>query len=389
MTEQDATPPVTLSREELYEQVWSTPLHRLAKQYGITGTGLAKICARLDVPCPPRGYWAKLAFNKPVKRAELPAARPDTKPQVIIASSTLPAELSPAQTAAQQEFANALAIHAKVIVQERLVRPHPVISEWLADHERRKQTALRDPDPLGRQMTKPRPFTEMDRREHRFLDALFKALEPLGFIIKSDQYHRTHFEFQGERIEFQLREKLKQVRRPLTDDEKRWSFNRDRGWMQELQPTGVFIFTIKTWLDSSVRREWKDGAENPVEKALPEIVATLSLAGPYLVKQRQERIEAERRHWEAEQKRHAERQQRERDRARWQKFLEFARQRDEAASARRLLTELKAQPLPDGQFGDQTAAEWLSWADARLGNFDPISQGPAKLLKRLADENPM
>ena len=27
----------------------------------ITGTGLAKICARLNVPCPPRRYWAKKA----------------------------------------------------------------------------------------------------------------------------------------------------------------------------------------------------------------------------------------------------------------------------------------------------------------------------------------
>lgn len=57
MVAQDPLTPVTLSREELYEQVWSMPLLRLAKQYGITSTGLAKICARLDVPCPPLGYW--------------------------------------------------------------------------------------------------------------------------------------------------------------------------------------------------------------------------------------------------------------------------------------------------------------------------------------------
>jgi hypothetical protein len=48
--------PIVITRQDLYAQVWSTPMRALATQYGITGTGLAKICARLDVPCPPRGY---------------------------------------------------------------------------------------------------------------------------------------------------------------------------------------------------------------------------------------------------------------------------------------------------------------------------------------------
>lgn len=56
----------TLTRKELYELVWQTPMSRLATQYGITGNGLAKICDRMKVPCPPRGYWAKKAAGKKV-----------------------------------------------------------------------------------------------------------------------------------------------------------------------------------------------------------------------------------------------------------------------------------------------------------------------------------
>jgi hypothetical protein len=55
MIEEDRRQPVVLSRNELYSQIWTTPMIRLAAQYGITGTGLANICARLKVPCPPRG----------------------------------------------------------------------------------------------------------------------------------------------------------------------------------------------------------------------------------------------------------------------------------------------------------------------------------------------
>ena len=39
MTDEDRKPPIVLSRDELYSQIWTTPMIRLAAQYGITGTG--------------------------------------------------------------------------------------------------------------------------------------------------------------------------------------------------------------------------------------------------------------------------------------------------------------------------------------------------------------
>jgi hypothetical protein len=38
MTDDDRKQPVVLSRDELYSQIWTTPMIRLAAQYGITGT---------------------------------------------------------------------------------------------------------------------------------------------------------------------------------------------------------------------------------------------------------------------------------------------------------------------------------------------------------------
>jgi hypothetical protein len=51
---------INFSRKELYYQVWSTPMIKLAKQYGLSDRGLAIICKKYNIPCPPRGYWAKL-----------------------------------------------------------------------------------------------------------------------------------------------------------------------------------------------------------------------------------------------------------------------------------------------------------------------------------------
>lgn len=42
-----ATPgTVRLTREELYTQVWSTPMYALAQKYNLSDVGLAKICKK-------------------------------------------------------------------------------------------------------------------------------------------------------------------------------------------------------------------------------------------------------------------------------------------------------------------------------------------------------
>lgn len=46
---------LTLSREDLYELVWSKPMADLAKDFGISDVALAKRCRRLGVPVPGRG----------------------------------------------------------------------------------------------------------------------------------------------------------------------------------------------------------------------------------------------------------------------------------------------------------------------------------------------
>jgi len=66
--------PVVLTRQELYERVWSKPMSALARECGVTGNALAKICDRLHVPYPSRGHWAKAAGGKAPKPAPLPHA---------------------------------------------------------------------------------------------------------------------------------------------------------------------------------------------------------------------------------------------------------------------------------------------------------------------------
>ena len=65
---------IHLTREELFEKIWAQPATKLAEEYGITDVGLVKICKRLNIPRPPRGYWLRKRRGKP------PTLRPTKGP---------------------------------------------------------------------------------------------------------------------------------------------------------------------------------------------------------------------------------------------------------------------------------------------------------------------
>ena len=72
---------LSLTRQQLYELVWSKPMHHLAKDYGVSDRAMAKLCARNQVPVPPRGYWAKKNSGQKVVRPPLPAFGAKEKPK--------------------------------------------------------------------------------------------------------------------------------------------------------------------------------------------------------------------------------------------------------------------------------------------------------------------
>src|SRR5690242_1605230 len=67
---------MSVTREELYEAVWAVPTLKAAAKYSVSGSFLARVCESLNIPRPPRGYWAKLKFGKAPRRPPLPPPQP-------------------------------------------------------------------------------------------------------------------------------------------------------------------------------------------------------------------------------------------------------------------------------------------------------------------------
>lgn len=65
-----------VSREQLYDLIWETPIQHLAEKFQVSGSYLTRVCTALNVPRPPVGYWQKKAVGKDKPRPDLPPALP-------------------------------------------------------------------------------------------------------------------------------------------------------------------------------------------------------------------------------------------------------------------------------------------------------------------------
>lgn len=66
-----AESPITVTRSELYRQVWSATMISLAKKYGLSDNSLRKICRKHNIPTPEAGHWAKQGHGHPTKSPPL------------------------------------------------------------------------------------------------------------------------------------------------------------------------------------------------------------------------------------------------------------------------------------------------------------------------------
>lgn len=86
------------SREELFALVWARPAIEVARDLGISDVALGKLCQRLQVPKPPRGYWAKIAAGRKPRKPPLQAYRTEVEKRLKKqARSTTPIRLSKLQ----------------------------------------------------------------------------------------------------------------------------------------------------------------------------------------------------------------------------------------------------------------------------------------------------
>lgn len=65
---------MSVTREKLYDEIWTEPITKVSKRHGVSDSYLIRILKNLNIPRPPRGYWAMMAAGIQPDRPSLPPA---------------------------------------------------------------------------------------------------------------------------------------------------------------------------------------------------------------------------------------------------------------------------------------------------------------------------
>jgi hypothetical protein len=176
---------IKLTREELYARIWSKPATELAREFGISDVALAKICRKMNVPKPGRGYWRRLEVGERPQLTPLPKSQ-DRLPTLVVvkpyhnpsAFTSMAQEVS-ARIQAESDPAN------RITVADSLRNAHPLIKMTRDELERRKRNRVEGVwSPPERACLDIRVSSKIMRRALLLMDALLKALETRGYSIE-------------------------------------------------------------------------------------------------------------------------------------------------------------------------------------------------------------
>lgn len=112
--------PIELTREQLFARVWREPLSTVARELGVSASGLAKICDRTAIPYPTRGHWAKARAGRAPSPPPLPPAPQGVEPRLCITPGQAVARRASPRLPLEDRRAQLLDAAAQLIVHEGL-----------------------------------------------------------------------------------------------------------------------------------------------------------------------------------------------------------------------------------------------------------------------------
>jgi hypothetical protein len=363
----------TLTRAELYQKVWTTPVRTLAKEFGLSDVGLAKLCHRHNLPTHGLGHWRLVETGQAPSRVPLPSVESSNSERITITVR----ELQPFDIPRKSERTPS----PKIQVQDDREITHPLalrtkkLFEPTSKDDRGQfiPTKLKAPHLRVSKNSMPRAL--------RILDALFFAVEAQDYAVEwgnaPDAWLSVNLD--GEKLHFSLAESFSRKPHTLTPAE---AARKQKGQyiytpQRDFEPTGALHLSIDNlpYDLRSVRKSWSDGRFQRIEKCLSDCVAIL----PHLTKaikivEEEDKREQARREEEAKRHEEAQRRQLDYDRrtkvseeflAGWKKNHEF----HEFASA--LITKTETSKL-DGNVKKELR-KISRWIARHAEYLDPLT----------------
>lgn len=355
------TEPRKITREELYAQVWSKPVTHLAKEWGLSDVGLAKLCRRHCVPLPYRGFWARKDAGQTPKPIPLPPSRRGI-PAVVHLDPRVPAPPKPADPEIEKAIATDSVFSALDVVPEDL--------RGCSSYVAKARAALRsaDIDDFGR--AAPRRGTDcpirinvsrsLQSRALRIAQAIIAGATRRGYPMRvAEKRHSVEFVLRGNEFGFGIEEPSKRFDNPPDPKDPHRYYRRYR-----YEPSGRLVLTLLH--NGYPIQNWRDSERQKVEACVPDFFKTLTVSAI-----EQERSDAE---WKAKQDRwQAAERLRSEYAAASKQVLELKERLDDADGLRRLLTRFETEQIdmskPVGEF-----ASWRDWLLELIRVTEPFTE---------------
>jgi hypothetical protein len=361
-----------LSRQDLYDLVWSKPASALSEDFGVSDVAIAKRCKKLGVPRPSRGYWAKVEAGKKPRKPPLPP------------------------TADELFFQTAEKPVSKLLrIPNDLEHLHPLATELMralgagkADSD--KRVSIREPTlPL---VTVTRALAE---RAARAFHAIVTEVEARGIPFRKGQssYDGGFFRKGHDRLYLKIEEEI--VNKPAAAGGRRQRNYYGYGQSDSRAPSGKLSVTLNADRYSSrSAKRWIEDDKLTLQQVLPEAVQEVcrhfveaqKRHAQEVIEREKQRVESEERHrkWLAEE---AIRRREERERkhaeaidavmrnrkddllkaAEWWRLHQVA-QEFVAGCEQRWRNEQADELKPEQE-------EWLAWARKTAKALSPFESG--------------
>lgn len=248
---------IKITREELYEKVWSVPLSQLCKEYNLSDNGLRKICIKQDIPLPISGYWSKVRFGKIVTKTKLPEK---DETNIII-------EVKPFEDKSSENFRDSLSEFPDLILifPDELNHPDKITKALKQDLSKKKPSSHGNRENViaaSYNLEVPDVVISKDNLNRALLiiDVLVKNFRILGFKVYCTLQGLIIENDEGEKKKISLTEKstAKIVVQGNYNWERRLFF-----------PNGKLMLRIG---ESYRMAEFTDTATEPIEKKIRKIL---------------------------------------------------------------------------------------------------------------------
>ncbi|MDH4378380.1 MAG: hypothetical protein QE263_00530 [Vampirovibrionales bacterium] len=371
-----------VSREELYEAVWTTPILRLAPELGLSDRGLAKLCARMEIPVPGLGYWRKVELGQIVKKSRLP--KPSEKcylytrfwePGFVEEQKKKKLEDAPLVLEVK-ELVNQP--ENRIIVPEDITTYHPLIKSTLKSLRASWASKYGICRPFDEEALDVYCAKASFPRMARLFHVLITSLEKRGHTIYVNQkltkplfYKRsnegTRIDYYGEVIRISLVEKVDRVDHKRTSREEKYN----SGPKYDFIPNGKFSLIVENASTCDTKRRWSDKKNKPLETQLNDIFIDLAKIAVHLRLKREKKEADEREDERKRQEAELRRQKQLEEEKRIQQLENFFTQWLKAKQIREFLSLAEKSSIKPETL-DMSQEEWLVWARNYADQLDPF-----------------